>query len=183
MSSAQVPARTCFMVLILCSSFTPSNALAQTQAKLHTGRNEMEFDHEERTRTAVIFIPRKLQAPAEGWPFVLMLHGAGGSARNVISSTGWSEKGDSAGFVTVFPNGTPKYEDRLESFTGNPQTWNSGTKESLSAGELSASTKNVDVVGFLSELLGRIRHQVGIDPKRISVAGYSNGAEMAFRFG
>jgi len=113
----------------------------------------------------------------------MMLHGAGGSAGNVIESTGWAELGDKEGFITVFPNGTPRNERRSESFLGNPQTWNSGGRESLAAGESAATAKNINDVGFLGELILRIRREVEIDPERIFVAGHSNGAGMAYRFG
>ncbi len=152
-------------------------------AQLHAGRNDVEFDHQGRTRTAVIYLPTKAERPSGGWPLVLMPHGAGGSSKNVVESTGWADLGEREGFVTVFPNGTPKYEKRPASFLGHPQTWNSGGKESLSAGELSATAKDVDDVGFLANLIERVRKEVKINPKKIYVAGHSNGAGMAYRFG
>ena len=151
--------------------------------QLHPGRNDVEFEHDGRQRTAVIFIPRTDQIPPTGWSLVMMLHGGGGSANNVIESTGWAELGEKEGFVTIFPNGTPKNEKRRESFLGNPQTWNSGGKQSLAAGEFSATAKEIDDVGFLGELIERVQREIRIDPKRIYVAGHSNGAGMAYRFG
>lgn len=151
--------------------------------QLHPGRNDVEFDHDGRRRTAVIFIPRTDQISATGWSLVMMLHGGGGSANNVIESTGWAELGEKEGFITIFPNGTPRNEKRRESFLGNPQTWNSGGKQSLAAGELSATAKDIDDVGFLGELIERVQREMRIDPKRIYVAGHSNGAGMAYRFG
>jgi len=113
----------------------------------------------------------------------MMLHGAGGSAKNVIESTGWVELGEKEVFVTVFPNGTPKNEKRSESFLGNPQTWNSGGKQSLAAGGSSAVAKNIDDAGFLGSLMSRVQQELRIDSRRIYVAGHSNGAGMAYRFG
>jgi polyhydroxybutyrate depolymerase len=130
----------------------------------------------------VVFVPGKAQIPADGWPVVMMLHGAGGSTKNVIESTGWSELGERGGFVSVFPNGTPKDENHPESFLSNPQTWNSGAEGNLSSGHGSATDKNVDDVGFLAELLDRVRHELKVNPKKIFVAGHSNGASMAYRF-
>ena len=151
--------------------------------RLHAGRNNVEFTFQDRHRTAVVFIPEKIQIPANGWPLVMMLHGAGGSSKNVIKSTGWSELGEHEGFVSVFPNGTPRDENHPESFLSNPQTWNSGAKGNLSSGKESATDKNVDDVGFLDELLSRVRSAIKINPQRINVAGHSNGASMAYRFG
>jgi polyhydroxybutyrate depolymerase len=149
---------------------------------LKPGRNDVEFDHQGRTRTAIIMVPRSAAIPRNGWPLVLMLHGAGGSSKNVLESTGWAERGEKEGIVMVFPNGTPRDESRPESFSRNPQTWNSGAKESLSSGVSSAAAKNIDDVGFLTQLLQRVCRQLTIDPSRIYVAGHSNGAQMAYRF-
>jgi polyhydroxybutyrate depolymerase len=155
----------------------------QPHPQFHAGRNDAEFDHKGRKRTALVFVPKNVTMPTQGWPLVMMLHGAGGSARNVIESTGWSELGQKEGFVTVFPNGTPRNERRIESFLSNPQTWNAGEKQSLSSGELSATAKKVDDVGFLGELIARVCREIRIDEKRIYVAGHSNGASMTYRFG
>jgi polyhydroxybutyrate depolymerase len=127
-------------------------------------------------------VPRTTPAPPEGWPLVMMLHGAGGSSKNALESTGWAEMGEARGIVTVFPNGTPRDESKPESFSRNPQTWNSGAKESLSSGASSAAAKNIDDVGFLTQLMQRVCRQLKIDPKRIYVAGHSNGAQMAYLF-
>jgi polyhydroxybutyrate depolymerase len=112
----------------------------------------------------------------------MMLHGGGGSSENVIESTGWAELGEQEGIVAVFPNGTPVDESRPQSFSRNPQTWNSGATESLSSGPRSAAAKNIDDVGFLTQLIQRVCRQLKIDPRRIYVAGHSNGAQMAYRF-
>jgi polyhydroxybutyrate depolymerase len=112
----------------------------------------------------------------------MMLHGAGGSGKNVFESTGWTEMGEKEGIVTVFPNGTPRDESRPESFSRNPQTWNSGATISLSSGELSAIAKKIDDIGFLTQLIERVCRQIKIDRRRIFVAGHSNGAQMAYRF-
>lgn len=151
--------------------------------QLHPGRNDITFEHKGRHRTAIIVVPNAGTVPEAGWPLVMMIHGAGGSAKQVMESSGWAELGEQERFVTVFPNGTPKNEKRSESFLGNPQTWNSGGKSSLAAGELSATAKEIDDVGFLGELIERVQRELRIDPNRTFVAGHSNGAGIAYRFG
>ena len=161
---------------------TPGTDLS-SRLQLHPGRNDVEFDHEGRRRAAVVFVPKTGQNSEAGWPLVMMLHGAGGSAKNVIESSGWADLGEKEGFVTVFPNGTPRNEKRSESFLGNPQTWNSGGKQSLAAGGSSATAKDINDVGFLGALINRVQQEIRIDSTRIYVAGHSNGAGMAYRFG
>jgi polyhydroxybutyrate depolymerase len=171
-----------FASLNLFALISTSGGMLPARLQLHPGRNDVEFEHEGRLRTAVIFVPKTEHVPTTGWPLVMMLHGAGGSAKNVIESTGWTELGEKEGFVTIVPNGTPRNEKRSESFIGNPQTWNSGGKQSLAAGDFSATAKNIDDVGFLGALIDKVQHEINIDPKRIYVAGHSNGAGMAYRF-
>jgi polyhydroxybutyrate depolymerase len=168
------------LALLIC----PPSSLVGGGASgdLRPGRNDVEFDHQGRTRSAIIVVPKAHTIPPEGWPIVIMLHGAGGSSKNVFESTGWVELGETHGVVTVFPNGTPRYESRPESFSRNPQTRNSGATMSLSSGATSAIAKKIDDVGFLAQLIERVRRQIRIDPRRIYVAGHSNGAQMAYRF-
>ncbi|HXX62327.1 MAG TPA: PHB depolymerase family esterase [Bacteroidota bacterium] len=150
---------------------------------LRPGKSELAIEFEGRRRTAVVFIPTLAPAPEEGWPMVLMLHGAGGSTRSVIEATGWADLGERDGFVTVFPNGTPSYEGRKESFLRNPQSWNSGEHSSFAARARSAIAKKINDVGFLTALIDTLGRRTSIDPRRIYVAGHSNGASMAYRFG
>ena len=112
----------------------------------------------------------------------MMLHGAGGSTDNVIDATGWALLGEEKGFVTIFPNGTPKDESKPEGFVRNPQTWNSGVGFSLSSGDKSSEAKNVDDVGYLSALLKIVQSSIKTDSAQIFVCGHSNGAGMAYRF-
>ncbi len=177
MNSARI--RFLFVLFLFCSL---SRLVAgRSTGDLKPGRNDVEFDHQGRTRSAVIMVPRTNAIPPDGWPLVMMLHGAGGSSKNVLESTGWAEMGEKKGIVTVFPNGTPRDESKPESFSRNPQTWNSGAKLSLSSGASSAA-KNIDDVGFLTQLIQRVCRQLKIDQRRIYVAGHSNGAQMAYRF-
>lgn len=171
------------LILSLCTLSPVATTANRSSGELKPGRNDVEFDHQGRTRTAVIIVPRKAAMPPQGWPVVMMLHGGGGSSKNVMESTGWAELGEREAIVTIFSNGTPRDESKAESFSRNPQTWNSGAKESLSSGTSSAAAKNIDDVGFLTELIERVCRQLNIDPRRICVAGHSNGGEMAYRFG
>jgi polyhydroxybutyrate depolymerase len=174
-------ARIRFLLVVLFIS-SLSRLMASFVADLKPGRNDIEFDYQGRTRSAVIMVPRTSAIPPEGWPLVMMLHGAGGSSKNVLESTGWAEMGEEKGIVTVFPNGTPRDESKPESFSRNPQTWNSGATLSLSSGESSAIAKKIDDVGFLTQLVERVCRQLKIDRKRMYVAGHSNGAQMAYLF-
>ncbi|MDP4207960.1 MAG: PHB depolymerase family esterase [Bacteroidota bacterium] len=149
--------------------------------QLASGQNKVQMNYQNRTRTAIVCIPKSKAMPDGGWPLILMLHGAGGSSKNVLEQTGWAETGEKEGFVTIFPNGTPSDEAKPESFLRNPQTWNSGGYKSLAAGGESAIAKNIDDVGFLTKLVETVSASTSINPNRVYVCGHSNGAAMAYR--
>lgn len=140
--------------------------------------------NDNRHRTSVIIVPPagESDVPPHGRPLVVALHGAGGTAHNMISTTRWDQLAKREGFVVAFPNGTPSDELKRASFLRNPQTWNSGEGTSLAANNTSAHAKNVDDVAFLTTLIQYIISRTTIDARRIYIAGHSNGAAMAYRF-
>jgi polyhydroxybutyrate depolymerase len=77
---------------------------------------------------------------------------------------------DRDGYIAVYPNGTGRMSDRL-------LTWNAGNCCGY------AQVQNVDDVGFISALLQDMQRRASIDPRRIYVAGHSNGGMMAHRLG
>jgi len=103
------------------------------------------------------------------WPLVMMLHGAGGSAEFAAEETGWSRLADSAGFAVVYPEGVPVKPHKAPKFLTNPQEWNDGPGHGRH-----------DDVGFLLAVLVDLADR--IDPKRVYLTGFSNGAGMTFRF-
>jgi polyhydroxybutyrate depolymerase len=108
--------------------------------------------------------------PTSGpWPLVMMLHGAGGSAEFAAEETGWSRLADSAGFAVVYPEGVPVKPHKAPKFLTNPQEWNDGSGRGRH-----------DDVGFLLAILDLLADR--IDPNRVYVTGFSNGAGLAFRF-
>jgi polyhydroxybutyrate depolymerase len=99
----------------------------------------------------------------------MMLHGAGGNADFAADETGWSRLADAAGFAVVYPEGVPAKPNKTPKFLTNPQEWNDGSGRGRQ-----------DDVGFLLVILDHLGDR--IDPIRVYVTGFSNGAGMAFRF-
>ena len=99
----------------------------------------------------------------------MMIHGAGGSADFAVDETGWSRLADAARFAVVYPEGMPAKPDKAPKFLTNPQEWNDGSGRGRH-----------DDVGFLLAILDNLAGL--IDPVRVYVTGFSNGAGMAFRF-
>ena len=118
-------------------------------------------------RTALLHLPAILD-PGRKYPLVLGLHGGLGNAKGYVEHSQLFVKGERAGFIVVCPEGTPVLR------IGDHRVWNSGP-------EYATATRNADDLSFTKGLIGKIRAQYPIDPKRIYVTGFSNGAQMAYR--
>jgi len=103
-------------------------------------------------------------------PLVIVLHGGGGHAENVMRVSGMSDKADKEGFMVVYPNGSGRLKNRL-------LTWNAG----YCCGY--ALDHKVDDVGFIRALIEELQREANVDAKRIYVTGESNGAMMAYQLG
>ncbi len=110
-------------------------------------------------------------------PVVVLLHGAGGTADWTLEETDWGPKADREGFRIVVPEGTRPDPSRPAGFLENPQVWNDGGGRGLLGGSLA------DDVGFIRAMLDRVVVDYPVDPRRLYVTGFSNGAGMTFRLG
>jgi polyhydroxybutyrate depolymerase len=125
-----------------------------------------------RTRRAVMIAP----ADTEPAPVVMLLHGSGGSGEWAVNETRWDEKAAAEGILLLAPDATRPEPDSPPRFYTNPAVWNDGS------GRLPANrVAHVDDVGFLGRLIDEVARRRSIDPARIFVTGFSNGAGMTFR--
>lgn len=117
-------------------------------------------------RTYLVHIPTSA-APASGFPLLIMLHGGTGNGNHMARLSGFSELADREGFIVAYPDGTSRVENRY--------TWNAYGCCGF------AQRENVDDVGFIGALIDQMVADDGVDPSRVYVSGYSNGAMMTFR--
>ncbi|MBU0752985.1 MAG: alpha/beta fold hydrolase [Gammaproteobacteria bacterium] len=120
------------------------------------------------SRSYLVHVPP--QAAAGPLPVVLSLHGGGGNARQHRQDSGMDAAADRDGYIAVYPNGSGRLRQRL-------LTWNAGNCCGHS------QTQDIDDVGFIAALLDDLERRAAIDPRRIYVAGHSNGGMMAHRLG
>jgi polyhydroxybutyrate depolymerase len=110
-------------------------------------------------------------------PAVLMLHGAGGTAAWTLGETGLADTADREGFLLVLPEGMRPDPSRPPGFLHNAQTWNDGAPYSL------PDQPKPDDVAFVAAVLDDVGRRFAVDPRRLYLTGFSNGAGMAFRLG
>lgn len=139
--------------------------LGQTEA-LGPGDHKRVLTVDELKRPYLIHVPPAYD-PKKPAAVVLALHGAMMDAKIMESFTGLTKTADKHNFIVVYPNGTGP--------AGLYQTWNAG----FFPGEL--HKKNADDVKYLGKVLDDLPGVLNINPKRIYVAGLSNGGMMAYR--
>lgn len=118
--------------------------------------------------------PSRVHGPA---PAVVFLHGTGGIAEWVESETHLAAFAATAGFLLAVPAGLPPHPTRPIGFLTNPPRWNDG-----STTPVDPHHSTTDDVAFLDDLFADLVANRGADPHRLYLAGFSNGAGMAFRY-
>jgi polyhydroxybutyrate depolymerase len=112
---------------------------------------------------------------ADDLPLVIALHGAGGSSSAMIAETGWADKGEAEGFVTVFPDALAVDLARRPSFLLNPRIWNDGSGRGRKDPDVN------DDVEFIGRIIDDMVTNYSVDPGRVYITGLSNGGSMTFR--
>lgn len=139
-----------------------------------TQPRERTFDTADGPRVALVREPAN-GLPTGPRPLVVLLHGAGGTARLALGNTQWPELADREGLLLAAPEGTRRDPQRPPAFRQNPQAWNDGS------GRGHTARHGTDDVGFLAMLIERLTADDAADPARVFIAGFSNGGSMAFR--
>ncbi len=137
--------------IILCL-ILPTLATAQV-AKHGT------FSHDGILREHYLFVPPNAD---DTTPLVVALHGLGGNAKNLRFGIGLTKRAAQDGFAVIYPQGI-----RLKQ---GSRHWNAGF-----------SFSKVDDLGYLDALIANIAATKGLNPRRVTVFGISNGGYMAYR--
>ena len=134
----------------------------------------LSLSHDGLERVALIVPPQaRQQKSAARLPLVVFLHGAGGSARQAMQQTSLAALAVRAGFIAAFPEGLAAPQG--QEYAGI-QTWNAWSCCGY------ARDQKADDVGYLAALINRLKADYPVDPRRVFLAGFSNGAMLASRF-
>jgi polyhydroxybutyrate depolymerase len=113
-------------------------------------------------RSYRVFVPPTLDRSRPA-PLVLVLHGGNNTPDDMAKATLFDREAAEGEFVAAYPEGVGK-------------AWNAGTCCGA------APRRGTDDVGYLTAVLDQLEADHRVDPKRVFVAGVSNGAMMAYRF-
>ncbi len=142
----------------------------QTERLTAPGDYEFRFRHDGRMRHYLVHVPRSFD-PAARSAVVIGLHGGGGHAAHFAKDENYGviSASEKYGFIAVMPNGYS------ENRRGHFATWNAGA----CCGD--ARDQSIDDVGFIAEVMARVKRQAAIDDARVYAMGMSNGGLMAYR--
>jgi polyhydroxybutyrate depolymerase len=143
-------------------------------ALLKPGTHRMSMRLDDHTRRFIFVTPASFQ-PGQALPLVFFFHGAGGTAEQALRTYGWAQKAEAEHFFMIYPEGLPVVADQPGNFLLNPHIWRD--ERANMAGV------KVNDVHFFEVLLEKIKATVPVDPRRIYVTGFSNGAAMSFTLG
>jgi polyhydroxybutyrate depolymerase len=118
-----------------------------------------------RERFFIEYVPKTLKPNA---PLLFVLHPSGGDGQSMrnYSNYEFDELADANGFMVVYPDG---FEN----------TWN----DCRGGSPFSSKVLKIDDVGFIRTLIDHEVETRKIDKKRVFAAGWSNGAQLAYRLG
>lgn len=144
------------VILICFVAILSSNLNAQTTDSIFWDGKQ---------RTYKFFLPTSYTG-TQKIPMIISLHPSFSNADNHMNAAKWQLIGDTANFISVYPNGT----------SNQP----SSTNFSWNAYNLSTGS-SADDVGFLNALIDSMITNYAVDTCRIYISGFSNGAWMSWR--
>ncbi len=139
-------------------------AVATVAVSLHAASRtgvDRTIEHGGRTREYRLYAPPDLD-PNKPAPLVFALHGGGGNAAREERRVAYNEYAERDGWIVVYPNGVDGHWNDLRGYEG-----------------FLSHRENVDDVGLIEALLGKLRAEFSIDEKRIFVTGGSNGGLLS----
>ncbi len=141
------------------TSADPSSTDAPSSLTLPDGRSDHQLTWDGTQRSFRIYRPAQVTQPVS---VVVVLHGGGGSAATAEAAYGWDRAADRHGFVVAYPESLG-------------QAWNAGS----CCGR--AQTVDADDVGFVTAVVAELLGEEPLDPDRVYLTGFSNGAMLSYR--
>lgn len=134
--------------------------------QLKPGDHTRSINLDKRTRNYIVHVPAAYDG-TKPVPVVLVFHGGGSNAAQMVEFCGMNDMADKEGFIAVYPSGTGRLEKLL--------TFNGGNCCGY------AMENKVDDVAFVRALLDDLGKAAKVDPKRVFATGMSNGAIITYR--
>lgn len=151
------------------------HASETTTAAPPIGTTERSVRTPDGLRRYLVHVPRN--APwrrlfrARRYPLLILLHGSGEDGKIIEDMTGMDSVSERYNMIVAYPDGTRSILGKISA------DWNSGECCGY------AARQKVDDMSFLRGIIDDLSNHGIVNPRRIYVAGFSSGAELAFRAG
>jgi len=159
--------------LLVLASCTTLAVPHRTAPSTEPGTAQLDLRVGDADRTYLLHVPphppRRFGFAGQ-YPLLIVLHGSGASGQTIRQISHLDSLADRAGMVVVYPDAT-------RNWLGLQSDWNAGA---CCGG---AARNQVDDVGFLRALVAHVETGLRVDRRRVFVAGFSDGARMAYRAG
>lgn len=136
-----------------------------TLSLLSTKKHTLSFNNSQRE---YLLHPPPSYKNGDKFPLVIALHGYTDNPRIMEFYTGLSRKADKEKFIVVYPYGTKNNQDKNLSWNGGSCCGN-------------GVTNDIDDVGFINSLTDELVKKYKVDPQKIYLVGFSNGALLTYR--
>ena len=143
--------------LVSCGTERSSGPRCSPELTIATGTTERQIESGADERSYLLHVPPSYDGRTR-LPVIVLFHGLGGDAGDVLRSTRMDELADEEGAVIVAPQGS-----------GIIASWDFG----------SDSDKPGADVAFAHDLLDEVKGTACVDPDRVFAAGFSNGSALA----
>ena len=124
------------------------------------------------TRDYLLHVPRQprfnLMGRRRRFPLLIVLHGSGARGETIRNQSGMDSVAESRHFLAAYPDGSGE-------IFGLSTDWNAGQ---CCGGP---HFDQVDDIAFLRAVIADVSARLPVDPRRIYIAGFSDGARMAYR--
>jgi polyhydroxybutyrate depolymerase len=114
--------------------------------------------------------PTNILGRARRFPLIIVLHGSGATGETVREQSGMDSVAEVHRFLAAYP-------DASGELFGLSSDWNAG--ECCGGAHLD----QVNDIAFLRAIIADVSSRLPVDPRRIYIAGFSDGARMAYRAG
>ena len=169
------------------------------------GKLQRSLDIAGYERHYLVHVPPNIDG-SRAVPVVFMLHGTSGTGLKFYNISGWVEKANREGFIAVFPTALVYCLNEDEDFDGESDPGERHVTTKWAAGKLSSERMPLctdeeiaalpaerqaeiearelqDDVAFFRAMVDELVAELPVDPKRMYVSGFSNGAQMSARLG
>lgn len=131
--------------------------------KLDPGNHRMWLQVGDLKREYLLHVPEEYDSRGPA-PLLMMFHGSGGTLDGMARTSGWISQSEYEKYLVAIPNGFPN-DDGM-------RVWRDGR---------GGRGSNVDDVAFTRLMIEDVSARLKVNRKRIFVAGFSNGAGLAYR--